>query len=396
MEEIKTNVLVIGKSGVGKSSLLNYMFNETVQKTGTGKPVTEKGIFPFDYSYDDNLKICIYDTWGLEPNKAEEWKELIKDEVEKHDKRDIKDWFNTIIFCISANSDRVEDFEIEIMKQLLDMNNQMVIAITHCNSAEDRRGITLRHQIVALTGLREEQVVFVSSVNKELIGKKVEKFGRKNVFVMIIKNLWNSLKQKVPYNIRRQTKEELNIEKKSLYEKISKQRMLFQRDKKLTTFEKEVNKEFGEFLENIIDRINNRFIDAINYYNALSLKYAEVALIDKEKVINMPDMKFDFENEIKKEVEDSLSTIRANKNKISTLMNSDITREVIQELCVVLKKYLSSAQEIKIELMRTVDKYIERVERVIEKQIDNIQKQLENIDVEEIGKSMFLEDRQSD
>lgn len=172
--------------------------------------------------------------------------------------------------------------------------------------------------------------------------------------------------------------------------------MLFQRDKKLTTFEKEVNKEFGEFLENIIDRINNRFIDAINYYNALSLKYAEVALIDKEKVINMPDMKFDFENEIKKEVEDSLRAIRANKNNISTLMKSDVTREVIQELCVALKKYLSSAQEIKIELMRTVDKYIERVERVIEKQIDNIQKQLENIDVEEIGKSMFLEDRQSD
>ena len=39
-DKIKTNILIAGKSGVGKSSLLNYIFGEEVSPTGAGKPVT--------------------------------------------------------------------------------------------------------------------------------------------------------------------------------------------------------------------------------------------------------------------------------------------------------------------------------------------------------------------
>lgn len=38
-DKIKTNILIAGKSGVGKSSLLNYIFGEEVAETGAGKPV---------------------------------------------------------------------------------------------------------------------------------------------------------------------------------------------------------------------------------------------------------------------------------------------------------------------------------------------------------------------
>ena len=36
-DKIKTNILIAGKSGVGKSSLLNYIFGEEVAETGAGK-----------------------------------------------------------------------------------------------------------------------------------------------------------------------------------------------------------------------------------------------------------------------------------------------------------------------------------------------------------------------
>ena len=42
-DKIKTNILIAGKSGVGKSSLLNYIFGEEVAETGAGKPVTAEG-----------------------------------------------------------------------------------------------------------------------------------------------------------------------------------------------------------------------------------------------------------------------------------------------------------------------------------------------------------------
>ena len=79
---INPNVLVIGKSGVGKSTLLNYIFGSEIQKTGTGAPQSPKEFKKCRYKYDEDLIINIYDTWGLEAGKKEEWTELIEKEKE--------------------------------------------------------------------------------------------------------------------------------------------------------------------------------------------------------------------------------------------------------------------------------------------------------------------------
>lgn len=38
----KLNVLIVGKTGVGKSTLINAVFGDKVAKTGSGKPVTQE------------------------------------------------------------------------------------------------------------------------------------------------------------------------------------------------------------------------------------------------------------------------------------------------------------------------------------------------------------------
>ena len=48
LEKNRINVLLIGKSGAGKSALLNYLLGEEAELTGSGKPVTGKGVFPHD------------------------------------------------------------------------------------------------------------------------------------------------------------------------------------------------------------------------------------------------------------------------------------------------------------------------------------------------------------
>jgi len=58
------NVLVIGKTGVGKSTLINSVFRQRLAETGVGRPVTH-GIRQYT---KPNCPIAVYDTPGLELN----------------------------------------------------------------------------------------------------------------------------------------------------------------------------------------------------------------------------------------------------------------------------------------------------------------------------------------
>ena len=113
------NVLLMGKTGVGKSTLINNIFREKLAETGTGRPVTEGSRC---YSVPE-LPIKIYDTRGFELGSKEQQMvkndilRLIKNGVEE---KNINSNIHCVLYCINASANRIEQAEIDWLKQFAD------------------------------------------------------------------------------------------------------------------------------------------------------------------------------------------------------------------------------------------------------------------------------------
>lgn len=122
------NILIMGKTGVGKSTLINSVFDENLATTGMGQPVTQSMSM---YS-KPGVPLRIYDTKGLELGEVaqREVKAEIFDKInELNRKKDIGEAIHCIWYCINATSDRIEEEELEWLKTFTKENQTTEIPV---------------------------------------------------------------------------------------------------------------------------------------------------------------------------------------------------------------------------------------------------------------------------
>ncbi len=113
----KVNIIVAGKTGVGKSSLINYIFGEEVAEIGNGKPVTQE-IEEYVMKKDN---ITLFDTKGIEAADYEGTLRNIKKFLEKkHNSVEENDHIHIAWICISEAGGRIEEADKELLKILID------------------------------------------------------------------------------------------------------------------------------------------------------------------------------------------------------------------------------------------------------------------------------------
>ncbi len=123
----RVNILVAGKTGVGKSTLINAVFRGELAKTGAGKPVTQ--------STQEFTKaghpLTIIDTRGLEVADYDRSRRELADLIRERSASDDQDrHLHVAWLCIQDSSHRVEDAEIELCGMLADAGIPVVAVLT--------------------------------------------------------------------------------------------------------------------------------------------------------------------------------------------------------------------------------------------------------------------------
>ena len=142
------NIIVAGKTGVGKSTLINSMFKDNLVETGIGKPVTQH----MRKITKKGLPLSIYDTRGFELGKEiqEEVKEEILDTIKEGlASKDINKTIHCIWYCINTASNRIEPEEIQWLKELTEANRitQVPIIVVLTQSFSKKKAQEMRNFI---------------------------------------------------------------------------------------------------------------------------------------------------------------------------------------------------------------------------------------------------------
>lgn len=142
----RPNLMIVGGTGVGKSSLINHIFGKKLAETGSGRPVT-KGVLRYE---DPSVPLVIFDTEGYEVAQGEvstgNFQTRIIPEIIQRKQGALAEQIHLVWYCISVGNHRITEFDLDNLRVLsAELNLPVAVVLTQCDTEpvdDDGNGTT--------------------------------------------------------------------------------------------------------------------------------------------------------------------------------------------------------------------------------------------------------------
>ena len=127
------NLLVVGKTGVGKSTLVNAMFGSDVAKTGIGEPVT-RGLT--HYALPDSF-LGLYDAEGFETGIAgDAILSGLHALVDQYTQKPAQEQLHAAWYLVRWSDRRFEQAQVEFVRKLVELGLPVIVVLTQVPTSQ--------------------------------------------------------------------------------------------------------------------------------------------------------------------------------------------------------------------------------------------------------------------
>lgn len=178
------NVLLMGKSGAGKSSLINAIFGVDIAKTGVGKPVTQE----LEKISVKGKGLTLWDTKGIEAKDFEATMKALEDEIEKGiQSLNQQNAPHIALLCIDESTRRVEEREEDLIGLTQKYNIPTIIVFTKTQYEAGEEFFDKAKDIInaKYKDFIKDRYVRVNSVEETILGHKIPKSGLETLIDLI-------------------------------------------------------------------------------------------------------------------------------------------------------------------------------------------------------------------